>query len=79
MREIEGIVGFSIGGRNVSNIRYAHDTVLVADSVEKLQALLVVVNRDSEEKGHKINREKTECTLVSKRCETPVCPRHIET
>ena len=79
MREIEGMEGFSIGGRNVNNIRYADDTVLIADSVEKLQALLDVVNRASEEKGLKINREKTECMVVSKRSETPVCPIQIET
>ena len=34
--EIEGMEGFSIGELNVNNIRYADDTVLVADSVEKL-------------------------------------------
>ena len=42
--------GFSIGGRNVNNIRHADDTVLVADSVEKLRALLTAVNVASEEK-----------------------------
>ena len=78
MREIEGVEGFSIGGRNVNNIRYADDTVLVADSVEKLQRLVDGVSRASEEKGLKINREKTECMVVSKLSETPACSIHIE-
>ena len=79
MREIGGIEAFSIGGRNVNNIRYADDTVLLADSVEKLQALFDVGNRASKEKGLKIKREKTECLMVSRRSETPVCSKQIET
>ena len=78
MREIEEMEGFSIGGRNINNIRYADDTVLVADSVEKLQALVSEVSRASEVKGLKINKEKTECMVVSKRSETPDCPLQIE-
>ena len=57
--------GFSIGRRTVNNIRYAD---------EKLQVLLDVANRASEEKGLELNREKAECNVVSKRSETPVCP-----
>ena len=53
--------GFSIGGRNINNIRHADDTVLVVDSVKKLQALVGAVNVDSEEEGLGINKEKTEC------------------
>ena len=65
--------GFCIRGRDENNVKYTDDTVLITDSVEKLQALVDVVNRDSEEKGLKINRENTECIVVSKRSETPVC------
>ena len=36
------------------------------------------VNKASEEKGLRINREKTECMVVSKRSETPDCPIQIE-
>ena len=78
MREIEGMEGFSIGGRNLNNIRYADDTVLVADSVEKLQTLVNEVNKASEEKGLRINRAKMECIAVSKRSETPDCTIQIE-
>ena len=73
LRAIETMDGFSLGGRNINNVRYADDTVLVADSVEKLQDLVNTVNVASEEKGLRINRGKTECMVVSKRNESPDC------
>ena len=79
MSEMEGMDGLSIGGNNIKNFRYADDTVLVADFVEKLQALVDVIKRASEEKELKIIREKAECKMVSKRSEMPVCPIQIET
>lgn len=51
---------------------------MVVDSVEKLQVLIDVVNRTSEEKGLKKNRDKLERVVVSKRSEAPVCPVKIE-
>ena len=63
MRAIEMLDGISIVGRNINNLRYAYYTVLVADLVEKLQALVDEVNTASEEKGLKINRETTECRV----------------
>ena len=41
MREIEGMDGFSIGGRNVNNTRYEDETFLVANSVENFKRLLM--------------------------------------
>ena len=73
LREIEEVDGLKIGGRVLNNIRYADDTVLVADSMERLQELVNVVNAASEEKGLKINREKTECMVVPKKSESPEC------
>ena len=78
MREIEMMDGFSVGGRNLTNIRYADDTVLIAASVEQLQELVTAVNAASEEKGLKINREKTECMVVTKRSESLDCPIRIQ-
>ena len=78
MREIEMMDGFSVGGRNLTNIRYADDTVLIAASVEQLQELVSAVNAASEEKGLKINREKTECMVVTKRSESLDCPIRIQ-
>ena len=39
LREIEDLNGFIISGHNVTNLRYADDTMLIADSEEKIQAL----------------------------------------
>ena len=50
MRQIEEIEGLKIGGHNINNIRYADDTVLTADSEEKLQELLNKVMEESENK-----------------------------
>ena len=43
LRELEGMEGFIIGGHNLNNLRYADDTVLIAQSEEKLQNLLTKV------------------------------------
>ena len=59
--------GFSLGGRSLNNVRYADDTVIIADSAEKLQELVSAINDASEEKGLRINKAKTECMVVSKR------------
>ena len=45
MREIKELDGIIINRYNINNIRYADDTVLVADSEEKLQGLLNVLDR----------------------------------
>ena len=78
MREIETMEGFSIGGRIINNVRYADDTALVADSVEKLQELVSAVRTASEEKGLRINIEKTECMVVTKPNERPDCSIRIQ-
>ena len=48
--------GVRIGGNNIINLRYADDTVLIADSEEKLQKILTTVTVESENK-----RTSTEC------------------
>ena len=67
IREIKEEDGIKIAGKNINNIRYADDTVLIADSEEKLQTLLQRVNNESELKGIKINIKKTKVMVVSKR------------
>ena len=62
-----------VGGQDITNIRYADDTVLLAKSVEDLQKLLDVVVRESELKGLSINCKKTECMVVSKKKDIPRC------
>ena len=48
-----------IAGRNVSNLRYADDTTLRAESEEELKSLLIKVKEDSEKVGLKLNIQKT--------------------
>ena len=43
-----------IGGRNINNLRYAHDTTLMAESEEELKSLLMKV-KESEKVGLKLN------------------------
>ena len=66
LRELEGMVGFKVGGHNFNNLRYADDTVLIAQSEEKLQRLLDKVVEESKKKGLTINCKKTECMVISK-------------
>ena len=55
-----------LDGRNVNNIRYADDTVLIADSEDKLQRLVNALERSCREKGLKINKNKTEAMGITK-------------
>ena len=50
--------GIRIAGRNISNLRYADDTTLVAES-EELKSLLMKVREESEKVGWKLNIQKT--------------------
>ena len=40
--------GIKIGRRNISNLRYAYDTTLMAESEEEIKSLLMRVNEESE-------------------------------
>ena len=73
LRHIEQHKGVNVGGHNLNNLRYADDTVLIADSEEKLQNILTTVTIESEKKGLQLNAKKTECMVISKRSERPVC------
>ena len=48
-----------IAGRNINNFRYADDTILMAESEEELQSLLMKVKVESEKVGLKLNIQKT--------------------
>ena len=45
-------------GRNVSNLRYADDTTLMAESKQELKSLLMKVKKESERAGLKLNIQK---------------------
>ena len=51
--------GIKIAGRNISNLRYADDTTLMAESEEELKSLLKKVKEESEKVGFKLNIQKT--------------------
>ena len=51
--------GIKIAGRNISNLRYADDTSLIAESNEELKSLLMKVKEDSEKVSLKLNIQKT--------------------
>ena len=48
-----------ISGRNISNLRYADDTTLMAESEEELKSLLMKMKVESEKVGLKLNIQKT--------------------
>ena len=47
----EAQAGMKIAGRNISNLRYADDTTLMAESKEELKSLLMKVKEESEKVG----------------------------
>ena len=55
----EAQVGIRIVGRNISNLRYADDTTLMAESEEEVKSLLMKVKEGSEKVGLKFNIKKT--------------------
>ena len=57
--------GIKIAGRNISNVRYAFDTTLMAESEEELKSLLMKVKMESEKVGLKLNIQKTKIMASS--------------
>ena len=57
--------GIKITGRNINNLSYADDTILMAESEEKLKSLLIEVKEDREEVGLKLNIQKTKMIASS--------------
>ena len=55
----ESEAGIKIAGRNISNVIYADDTTLMAESKEEQKSLLMKVKEESEKVGLKLNIQKT--------------------
>ena len=55
----EAQAGIKIAGRNINNLRYADDTILMAESEEELKSLLMKLKEESEKVGLKLNIQKT--------------------
>ena len=57
--------GIKIPGRNISNLRYADDATLMAESEEELMSLLMKVKEESEKYSLKLNIQKTKIMASS--------------
>ena len=55
----EAQAGIKIAQRNINNLRYADDTILMVESDEELKSLLMKVKEESEKVGLKLNIQKT--------------------
>ena len=61
----EAQAGIKISGRNINNLRYADDIILMAESEEELKSLLMKVKEESEKVGLKLNLQKTKIMASS--------------
>ena len=55
----EAQAGIKIAGRNINNLRYADDTIFMAENKEELMSFLMKVKEESEKVGLKLNIQKT--------------------
>ena len=61
----EAQTGIKMAGRNISNLRYADDTTIMADSKEELKSLLMKEKEKSQKAGLKLNIQKTKIMACS--------------
>ena len=57
--------GIKNAGRNISNLRYADDTILMAESEDEVKSLLLKVKEESQKVGLKLNIQKTDYLVHS--------------
>ena len=69
----EAQAGIKIARRNISNLRYADDTTLMAESEEELKSLLMKVKEESEKVGLKLSIQKTKIMACG-----PITSRQID-
>ena len=61
----EAQAGIKIAGRNINNLRYADDTILMAESEEELKSPLMKVKEENKEAGLKLNLQTTKIMASS--------------
>ena len=61
----EAQAGIKIAGRNINNLRYADDTIIMAESEEEPKRFLMKVKKESEKVGLKLNIQKTKILASS--------------
>ena len=70
-RHIEDMEGVIVGGVNINNLRYADDTVILADSEGSLQTILNEVNEAGKAFNMKMNAKKTKTMIITKKDDKP--------
>ena len=65
--------GIKIAGRNINNLRYADDTILMAEGEEEVKRFLMKMKEESENAGLKLNIQKTKIMASG-----PVTSRQID-
>lgn len=70
-REIEDRPGVCMGGRNITNIRFADDTTLLAKDEKTLNDTLLTIKAESLKYGLSMNSSKTKTMVISKKVEKP--------
>ena len=61
----ESQIGITIAGRNINNLSYADDTILMAEGGEELKSLLMSVKEESEKASLKLSTQKTKIMAFS--------------
>ena len=69
----EAQTGIKMAERNINDLRYADDTILMAESEEELKGLLMKVKEESEKVGLKLNIQKTKIMASG-----PITSWHID-
>ena len=75
----EAETGIKIAGRNINNLRYADDTILMAESEEESKSLLIKVKEDNEKAGLKLNIRKTKVMVSSSNMSWQIDGQTMET
>ena len=77
---LEDEKGININGQNITNIRYADDTIILADSEQQLQRMIDKLDATCEQYGMAMNAKKTKTMIVEKtpekQCEVNVKGLH---
>ena len=71
--------GIKIARRNINNLRYTDDTILMAESEEELKSLLMKVKEESEKVGLKLNIQKTKIIASSPIASWEIAGETVET
>ena len=72
-RKVKDLHGVVINRRNVNNIRYTDDTVLIPETEKNLQYILDKVTKESESLGLALNAKKTYLMTIAKKQSPPTC------